>query len=162
MFYLFLSLLLFRTNAAPSTVSLPTASDFKLHPKAIFQREATTVMVSLRVEGGLPENTRFELLRQNPKGEYVDAGPLLDDGRLGDLHVGDGVYSTKIQVTQKPVKPVLFRAALIEFDPANPRKIVKELTTTSEISVEVVARPSFLEIVQGLVAKVFARSSAQP
>jgi hypothetical protein len=145
-----------------SLPELPRTGEFKLHPKAIFQREATTVMVSLRVEGALPPNTRYELLRQNPKGQYVDAGPLLDDGRLGDLHVGDGVYSTKIQVTQKPVKPVLFRAALVEFDPSNPRKIVKELTTTSEISVEVVARPSFMEILRGLVAKVFARSSAEP
>jgi hypothetical protein len=34
---------------------------------------------------------------------------------------------------------------------------LKEWTTTEEISVEVVARPSFLEIVQGLVAKAFAR-----
>lgn len=160
MFYLALTLL--QAASWSSVPALPTASDFKLHPKAIFQREATAIMVSLRVEGELPPNTRFELLRQNPKGEYVDAGPLLDDGRLGDLHVGDGVYSTKIQVTQKPVKPVLFRAALVEYDPENPRKIVKELTTTSEISVEVVPRPSFLEIVQGLVAKVFARSNSTP
>ena len=154
---LYLALTLIQAVSWSSVPALPTASDFKLHPKAIFQREATTVMVSLRVEGALPPNTRFELLRQNPKGEYVDAGPLLDDGRMGDLHVGDGVFSTKVQVTQKPVKPVLFRAALVEFSPENPRKILKEWTTTEEISVEVVARPSFLEIVQGLVAKAFAR-----
>ncbi len=139
--------------------------EVRFNPPQVFKKESAAVVISARVNGILPTDAVVSLLRKFGEEGERDVGPLKDDGRYGDAQAGDGIYTTKIQLTQKTTEPVLFRVVVQRLPKSDQapltqgiawkgeaarRPVGEILTTSGELRVGVVEHPTFQQILVDL------------
>jgi len=143
----------------PARVLAGTIESFQIVPNLLFEDDDVKVIFAARMKAdGGPLPPVITLLELDAAGEKIRyRWPLTDDGTLGDLAAGDGIYSRKIQFKESRPKKISFLVVLAPpegFEIRTPPPLVPPSQTGI---LEIRARPTFLEIMKGVFQKIWNR-----
>lgn len=137
------------------TFSFKTVTAF---PQELFTKESTPVTFYAQFNEPVPTGKRLAVVEVNPETREVTryVGALIDDGVLGDRKKGDGVYSRKMQLTEKKAATKIF-AVVEENEAGYPLTLEKDYP--HQLQIRVLRRPSFVELVTAAVTKLWNGST---
>lgn len=130
-------------------------------PTQLFTSEEKALLFTAAVHGSADHApVTIVLLQLDASGEsIVHRWNMRDDGTFGDRAAGDGIYSRKVEF--KPYRPVPLHFAVYperQEAPLRPRdRVPSDLVEDQQfVGVEVVAQPTFLELMSRIWHTLFA------
>ncbi|MBL7714347.1 MAG: hypothetical protein JNL01_02700 [Bdellovibrionales bacterium] len=123
-------------------------------PKELFTKESTPVTFYAQFAEPVPTGKRLAVVEMDPESGKVIryVGALIDDGVLGDRKKNDGVFSRKMQLTEKMATTKTF-AVVEENEAGYPLTLSKDYP--HQLQIKILRRPSFVELVTAAVSKLW-------
>lgn len=144
----FLAMILSGLSVSPAWADLDP-QPLKVKPSSVFTKESTALVFTLipeRQNGTLPES--IQLIRLGDDGEEnLNVIPILDTGLPGDRKGGDGIYTAKINMSSKKARTYRYQAQALYPGRSEP-------VSLGEVSVDVLGRPSFMEVLGKIYSKL--------
>lgn len=145
--FLALLVVLFIQSLSQTAWSQIKVIESKITPPSLFTFEDRAVTFSVKLKNNREDLLLVSLI--DDKNFDLYKWDLNDNGVLGDKKKGDSFYSRKIQFKEK--KPGIKKFAVITKDEQNLKKIEDP---NRVLELEIIKRPSFLELVKGAFQKI--------
>lgn len=135
---------------------------FKASHDSLFTKESVAITFRVKVipdaEGKTPDVSLLQVDDQGNKLRYI--GIMSDDGVMGDRKAGDGIFSKKINLTEKKAGNVYFaavedRASDVSLETGTPSPEV--INRYPHVKIEVLRRPSFIEAMGRVWNRILGR-----
>ncbi len=151
------------TSGAPKEFFTGKALDthislFESIPAALFAKESSPVIfqaqLSAKTAAATSKNPpKLALIQTTPEGKKLRyIGIMSDDGVMGDRVKNDGIYTRKLQMNEKQAGKIFY--AVVEETEAG---VPDQVDPTKLTNVEIIRRPSFVE----LISTIWGRVSTQ-
>ncbi|MDO8527524.1 MAG: hypothetical protein Q7T03_07550 [Deltaproteobacteria bacterium] len=111
-------------------------------PKTILTEDSATILLTMQVDclpGECPGQIEVDLLDKNQQAVKARL-QMMDNGLLGDAIPGDHIYSRKVEMKEN-----------------HARKVVFSVAPDNTATIDVLWRPTFLEMLQQIWQKISAK-----
>lgn len=154
-FLVTLFLLFWFSGPGGSTRILGSTPRLQSDIQSLFTEDEKGIRFTLSPTPAQKQNlsSRLSLFWVDSSGKEIKyLGLLNDEGLFGDRKAGDGVYSRKVEFKQHRPRTLYF--AWTHEDPAQPARLTRPISTDELIKIEVLQRPTFVEIVKRIWSRL--------